>query len=146
MGLLVSRSGHHCTPLTINGLIIFNPWLIQNIRKATKKQKCHSERQNAYKTAIGVDDPRTRRLSIEDNVNATARPFNQEDCFGLRAPRNDEFSRYCEHHNDDLALNHEYHTKYTQLLHDSGSSNYLPCLNEITKVFTYAPNTGYSYR
>lgn len=78
-GLLVSRSGHHTTLLTINGLIIFNPSLIQNIRKATKKQKCHSERQNVYKTAISVDDPRARRISIEDNVTATARPFNQEE-------------------------------------------------------------------
>jgi len=87
-GLFVSRSGHHTTLQTINSLIIFNPWLIQNIRKATKKQKCHSERQNGYKTAISVDDPRARRLSIEDTVTATARPFTQEDCVGLRPPSN----------------------------------------------------------
>jgi hypothetical protein len=83
-GLLVSRSGHHTTLLTINGLIIFNPWLTLNFRKATKKQKCHSERQNAYKTAIS----RARRLSMEDNVTATARPFTQEDCVGLSPPHN----------------------------------------------------------
>jgi hypothetical protein len=85
--LFVKRSGHHTTLLTINGLIILNPRLIQNIRKATKKQKCHSERQNAYKTAISVDEPRARRLSRED-VTATARPFTQEDCAGMRPPRN----------------------------------------------------------
>ena len=82
-GLLVSRSGHHTTLLTINGLIIFNPWLTLNIRKATKKQKCHSERRNAYKTARS----RARRLSIEDNVTATARPFTQQDCVGLNTQR-----------------------------------------------------------
>jgi hypothetical protein len=85
--LLVKRSGHHTTLLPINGLIILNPRLIQNIRKATKKQKCHSERQNVYKTAITVDDPRARQLSIEDDT-ATARPFTQEDCVGMRPPRN----------------------------------------------------------
>jgi hypothetical protein len=87
-GLLVSRSEHHITLLNINSLITFNPWLIQNTRKATKKQECHSERQNVYKTAISEDDPRARRLSIKDYVTATARPFTQEECVGFSPPRN----------------------------------------------------------
>jgi len=144
--LLVSRSEQHTTLQTINGLIIFNPWLIQGIRKATKKQKCHSEWQNGYKSAISVDDPRVRRLSIEDTVTATARPFTQEDCVGLRPPPNNKVSRYCEHPNDDPALNHEYNKRHTQFLQASGSSIYLPGIYEITKVFTHAPNTRYSYR